>query len=90
MNCETCGDLERDCGEFHCPQRKRHALNTRHTIELLYCRLEMMAKDMKAVSEMMRYVGGFNERMIQHAKELEGAANIARMWIEEIKEEKKQ
>lgn len=49
----------------------------------------MMAKEMKAVSELMRFVGGFNERMIQQAKELEGASNIAREWINEIKEERK-
>jgi len=90
MNCEACGQLERNCGEFHCPQNKtRTPANSPHTIELLYRRLEMMAKEMKAVSELMRFVGGFNERMIQHAKELEGASNIAREWINEIKEERK-
>lgn len=80
--------LDESSDSSHCSSAVRTPKNSPHTVELLYSRLETLSTEMNAVAELMRYIGGFNERMVMHSKELDGAASIAKQWIQEIKDER--
>jgi hypothetical protein len=43
-----------------------------------------LAFEMRYVAQMMLYFGGLNAEMVQHAKELSGAADMLETWIEGI------
>lgn len=46
--------------------------------------LEELSDSMEEVAEYMEYYGGFNAEMVQHAKELRGAADLVSAWGREI------
>ena len=47
-------------------------------------RMADLAFEMRYVAQMMLYFGGLNAEMVQHAKELSGAADMLETWIEGI------
>lgn len=48
-------------------------------------RLDWLAQQMRNVAAEMEYYGGFNAEIVEHSKELFGAANIARGWAKGIR-----
>jgi len=44
-----------------------------------------LAHEMEQVASKMEYYGGFDAEIVRHAKELEGAAEIARGWAKGIR-----
>jgi len=49
--------------------------------------LRLLAEQIDRMANVIRLVGGFNKRYLQHAGEMAGAANIARSWADEIEKE---
>lgn len=82
-HCDGIGEAACNCDE-----ELSKPVETEASDNLCY-RLEAMATEMQSVSELMRYQGGFNAEMVQHANELAGAAGIARGWADGIRDDKK-
>ena len=63
------------------------AVEGAETCSLLVDKIEAMATIMADTAADMEYYGGFSKRIRQHAKDLKGAAHIARTWARNIRKD---
>ena len=63
------------------------AVDSAAPCSLLAEKIEAMATIMADTAADMAYYGGFSKRIQQHAKDLKGAARIAKTWARGIRKE---
>ena len=55
--------------------------------ETLANQIEVVAGVMSWLSDRMKYYGGFNRRLVRHAREMAGASVLAKGWATEIRKQ---
>ena len=90
MNCPTCKkDYHPQEGpECHkCSDAKEKALDPSDVPRRVRLseELDSLVLHMRVVSSKMEYFGGFNPEIVQHSREMAGAANIARGWAKHMR-----
>lgn len=81
---ESSGTYTADCATSN-EMLKRRARPPSPGLPLLAEEIDALATLMGSTAERMEYFGGFDREMRRHARELAGAATIARGWAKALR-----